>query len=554
MMKLARSGSRRWPVLVHFFIALVILSTGFGTVFAQGVPVPLGIGENQTGQLTEVQPTATFLIAATEAQSVNIAVFAITPGFAPTFRVLDPFGVVLDAPATLGTATAVQSSPVFGGPGVYTIEVSSGNGAFGQFLITAQPGQPVLPPQPLTLGQAVTATLSPQAGRQAYSFAAAQNDVLILAIDSDLPDSGPVVTVRDADTGDVLGVSSGRLGGARFRILRGVVNYIVEVTDGEATAPVPYRICVGSETGVPACPSVSGVPQVGVIPTLTAPAPIIPTLTPIPTQSLPPLPSSGPCIVASSSGGAVNVRNIPTTQGSTVVSQLVGLGTGQVMGRLADGSWYQITVNGLIGWISGSVVRTGGICTSVPIVLPPTAVPPPTVATLAPPVGPTATATATLALPTATATATATTPAAVPTLNFSMPPNFGSTSLTAGFVPDPFTTNITSGGSVNVSYLGGGCTGWATSAPDFSVNYVSGAFTTLRFYFVATTPGQDATLIINGPNSSYSCNDDSFGTLNPTIDFNSPATGRYDVWVGSFAQGTFISGNLFVTENTGNHP
>jgi hypothetical protein len=68
------------------------------------------------------------------------------------------------------------------------------------------------------------------------------------------------------------------------------------------------------------------------------------------------------------------------------------------------------------------------------------------------------------------------------TLDFSLPPNFGSTALTSGFVPDPFTVGITSGGSVNVSYLGGGCTGFATSTPDFSVNYTKGAFPTLRFY------------------------------------------------------------------------
>ena len=110
---------------------------------------------------------------------------------------------------------------------------------------------------------------------------------------------------------------------------------------------------------------------------------------------------------------------------------------------------------------------------------------------------------------------------------------------------------MTSGGSVDVSYLGGGCTGFATSAPDFSVNYTAGAFPTLRFYFVGSG---DSTMIINGANGQFACNDDSFGTLNPTIDFNSPVSGRYDIWIGSFASGSFISGTLSVTESTGNHP
>ena len=552
-----RVRPQKWLVLVRIVFVLLILNVGLQIVSAQGAPIPIAVGENQTGQLTELQPTVTYAVGITQPQSINVAVFAITPGFAPTFRVLDPFGVVLDAPSTLGTATAVQASPVFGGPGVYTIEVASGNGAFGQFLITLQPGEPVLPPTPLTLGQPVTGTLSPQAGRQAYSFAAAQTDVLIISVDSDAPTGGPVVMLRDAVTGETLGVSSARLGGVRFRIPRGVENYLIEITDGDAQTPVPYRVCVGSETGQPSCPLAAG-QQVGVIPTLTTiPQQVVVTATPFPTQALAPLPSTGPCIVASSSGGVVNVRSGPSTD-FNVVSQLVGLGTGQVIGRLPDGSWYQITVNGLIGWISGSVVRTGGVCSSVPIVFPPTAVPTTTgipsptatnIATVTP------TATETLAA-TATATATATptntaTPAIVATLNFSLPANYGSTSLTSGFVPDPFTTAITSGGNVDVSYLGGGCTGFATSAPDFSVNYTAGAFPLLRFYFVGSS---DTTMIINSPSGSYTCVDDSFNTLNPTIDFNSPSPGRYDIWIGSFATGGGGGGTLFVTENSGNHP
>jgi len=143
-------------------------------------------------------------------------------------------------------------------------------------------------------------------------------------------------------------------------------------------------------------------------------------------------------------------------------------------------------------------------------------------------------------------------PQVPPVLNFSLPAVFGSTALTSGFVPDPFTVGVTSGGGpVNVGYLGGGCTGFATSAPTFSVNYTAGAFPTLRFYFIGSG---DTTMIINNPAGSFFCVDDSFGTLNPTIDFNSPSSGRYDVWIGSFASGASIGGTLFVTENTGNHP
>lgn len=104
---------------------------------------------------------------------------------------------------------------------------------------------------------------------------------------------------------------------------------------------------------------------------------------------------------------------------------------------------------------------------------------------------------------------------------------------------------------MDVSYLGGGGVGFAASAPDFSVNHRAGAFPLLRFYF---TGGGDTTLVINTPGGSYLCSDDSFGTNHPTIDFNNPAGGRYDIWVASNSAGSSISGTLFITENGSNHP
>lgn len=173
----------------------------------------------------------------------------------------------------------------------------------------------------------------------------------------------------------------------------------------------------------------------------------------------------------------------------------------------------------------------------------------PSATAVAPTESPTATPTET---PTASPTASPTgSPTVVATLNFSLPPVYGSTALTSGFVPDPFSVGVTAGGPANVSYLGGGCSGYTTSAPSFSVNYTAGAFPLLRFYFIGAA---DSTMIINTPGGSYVCVDDSFGTLNPTIDFNSPSSGRYDVWVATYAQGGSIGGTMYTTENSGNQP
>ena len=139
-----------------------------------------------------------------------------------------------------------------------------------------------------------------------------------------------------------------------------------------------------------------------------------------------------------------------------------------------------------------------------------------------------------------------------PQLDYTASPNYGEANLSAGFSPDPYSVGMTSGGPVDVSYLGSSCSGFATSAPDLRINFGGGGAALLRLYFVGSNG--DATMVINDPYGNFYCVDDSFGTVNPTIDFNNPAGGSYDIWVGSYAANTFISGTFYVTENSGNHP
>jgi hypothetical protein len=146
-------------------------------------------------------------------------------------------------------------------------------------------------------------------------------------------------------------------------------------------------------------------------------------------------------------------------------------------------------------------------------------------------------------------------------LRYTLTPNYGSISLRAGFLPDPYEVAVTSGGSVNVRtecdlddhYHRDDCVGYATRQPDFRV-FWSGNTARLRFFFESDhdSPG-DTVLIINNPRGHWYCNDDNYNTLDPAVTFGEEAgvpalRGTYDIWVASYRASQYVRGTLRVTE------
>ena len=121
--------------------------------------------------------------------------------------------------------------------------------------------------------------------------------------------------------------------------------------------------------------------------------------------------------------------------------------------------------------------------------------------------------------------------------------NFGEIHLSAGFTPDPYTVNLTAGGYVSASHLPGSCIGNISEAPDFQVTYSAGS---LPLVF-RTLSSADTTLVINGPNGQWYCDDDSYGDGDAQVRFNRPQSGVYDIWVGVLGSNT-ASARLLITE------
>ncbi len=122
---------------------------------------------------------------------------------------------------------------------------------------------------------------------------------------------------------------------------------------------------------------------------------------------------------------------------------------------------------------------------------------------------------------------TAASPAAAQ--NAGLTANSGEISLNAGFTPDPYRVSLVSGGSVDGGALPGACVGMISDAPDFEVTYSGGS---LPLTFRTQSSG-DTTLIINGPDGNWYCDDDSGGGVNARVTFRNARAGTYDIWVGA---------------------
>lgn len=122
-------------------------------------------------------------------------------------------------------------------------------------------------------------------------------------------------------------------------------------------------------------------------------------------------------------------------------------------------------------------------------------------------------------------------------------PTYGAATLRTGFTPDPHVRQIQSGGPVDAARLGNNCAGMIANAPDYRVQFTAGR---LPLTISATSQG-DTTLVINGPDGRWYCNDDANG-LNPSVTFRQPRSGQYDVWVGTYGSQRLLPTRLAISE------
>ena len=88
--------------------------------------------------------------------------------------------------------------------------------------------------------------------------------------------------------------------------------------------------------------------------------------------------------------------------------------------------------------------------------------------------------------------------------DYNADPNFGTLNLASGFTPDPQVVAVRSGGEINAATISQSCQGFISNAPDVRLNYTAGSLPLI----ISVAADADTTLVVNGPDGSWYCDDD----------------------------------------------
>lgn len=130
--------------------------------------------------------------------------------------------------------------------------------------------------------------------------------------------------------------------------------------------------------------------------------------------------------------------------------------------------------------------------------------------------------------------------------DYSLDPTYGSVSLNSGFRDDPHALEMSAGGNRSASSLSDSCRGYIANAPDYRLNFKTSGNLPL---IISADSDADTTLVVNGPDGSWYCDDDGGNQpLNPMVRWNSPQSGQYDIWVGTYSNDGLEPAVLHISE------
>ncbi|MBC7814752.1 MAG: hypothetical protein H7175_26585, partial [Burkholderiales bacterium] len=225
-----RTHGRRLKRLWLILIAVCIAAAGILPVAAQGPATPISFGSNTAGEVSAADPNPGFSFAGNAGQTITVQTLSLTAGFAPQFEVFNSANAVIQSVANPGGETIVEATIQLAQTDTYVIRVSSANGTPGQFVLSLQEGgTPLPPPTPLVVNEPMAGEVSAASPIQRYRADASQVQTLTLSLQSQLPNSGPIVTVSDAATGEQVAMLNPRFTRMAIDIPALVASYILTV-------------------------------------------------------------------------------------------------------------------------------------------------------------------------------------------------------------------------------------------------------------------------------------------------------------------------------------
>jgi hypothetical protein len=137
--------------------------------------------------------------------------------------------------------------------------------------------------------------------------------------------------------------------------------------------------------------------------------------------------------------------------------------------------------------------------------------------------------------------------AIAPTLagpDYSLAPSFGEITLASGFA-SPHVLEWSLGGLIDARSVGEVCEGFIAREPDFRLLYEAGSAASLR---ISVEAASDSSLVVNAADGVWSCDDGASTGGVPQLRWDSPKSGRYDIYLGSPQVGVYPPARLSISE------
>lgn len=299
----------------------------------------IAYSEARTGSLTSDDTAGhQYSFTGTSGDVLTITVSVIEGEMQPRLVLNSPAGEELAASTTDTLQPDARQARLFTRltqSGSFSLDVLSANQSEGAYVLYLE-GHP----------EAIDAALEPgvtrvdlsQPGRHVYIFEGQETAETRLTVQSSTPGASYLLELRD---------QTGRL----FAIFDGAPSESFTLTLPASPRTYDVTVIAGAESSGTLLIRLEGGPTnaANAAPELSVEVP------------------SDTCVLVSSTGTGVNIRNGPTTEGG-VFSALRPDAFIEATGVSVDGEWYSVQIGEQLGWLSGEVVRSSGPCEDLPVV------------------------------------------------------------------------------------------------------------------------------------------------------------------------------------------